>query len=435
MSESRRGVIVVGAGLAGAVVARELSHRGHDVLIVEGRDRTGGRAWTQHVWGREVDVGGQALHWMQPHVWSEITRYGLEIYDWPAVSDVHLLSGSRVLKRTPEQIDAVTGPALTRLYAKAAELFERPFEPLRSRELEEADQISVGEALQELRLPPEANDAVHALLSVNFNARCDDGALSQVMRRFSAALNRTELLPEVVRWRVKGGFQQLVDLILEDASAELRLSTTVTAISSSERGATLTTADGSTISADFAVVTAPIEALSGIEFSPALGGGLGRMAREGQVTKGVMCWAYLKGPYEPFIALAPGANPLVFMRYDGDLEHGVAAQVFGPDADRVDPRDPGSVQRAVRQWFPDAVVEDVAGHDWISDPFSRETWAMLRPGQLTADFADLGTGEDRLLIAGSDYANGWAGYFDGAIESAIDASRRIRARTNGAAGG
>ena len=51
--------IVIGAGFAGLIAARELSaRRGLNVLIIEGRDRIGGRTWTAKALGEEFEMGG-----------------------------------------------------------------------------------------------------------------------------------------------------------------------------------------------------------------------------------------------------------------------------------------------------------------------------------------------------------------------------------------
>src|SRR5256885_3499878 len=57
-------VIVVGAGLAGLSAARELQRRGASVLVLEARDRVGGRTLNEPIGdGKVVEVGGQ---WIGP---------------------------------------------------------------------------------------------------------------------------------------------------------------------------------------------------------------------------------------------------------------------------------------------------------------------------------------------------------------------------------
>lgn len=57
-------VIVIGAGFAGLVAARELAKRSDlDVLLVDARDRIGGRTWVSRALGEEFEMGGTWVHW------------------------------------------------------------------------------------------------------------------------------------------------------------------------------------------------------------------------------------------------------------------------------------------------------------------------------------------------------------------------------------
>ena len=56
-------VIVIGAGISGLAAARDLRDRGYDVVVVEGRNRIGGRIWTDTSWnGMPVDLGASWIH-------------------------------------------------------------------------------------------------------------------------------------------------------------------------------------------------------------------------------------------------------------------------------------------------------------------------------------------------------------------------------------
>ena len=91
------------------------------------------------------------------------------------------------------------------------------------------------------------------------------------------------------------------------------------------------------------------------------------------------------------------------------------------------------MQEQVRRLVPDAEVVDVASHDWVADPLSGETWPMQRPGALTGSLTELQRPEGPLVLAGSDYANGWAGFIDGAIESGMGAARTVERILGGVA--
>ena len=60
---AKKKVIVIGAGMAGLAAAQELVKQGHEVLILEGRDRIGGRVWTSNKWpDAPLDLGASWIH-------------------------------------------------------------------------------------------------------------------------------------------------------------------------------------------------------------------------------------------------------------------------------------------------------------------------------------------------------------------------------------
>jgi monoamine oxidase len=63
-----RDVIIAGAGVAGLTAARELRRAGLDVLVLEARERIGGRTWTIEPAGHAIELGGGWVGWHQPHV-------------------------------------------------------------------------------------------------------------------------------------------------------------------------------------------------------------------------------------------------------------------------------------------------------------------------------------------------------------------------------
>src|SRR5437660_7687228 len=59
-STTQAEVVVVGAGFAGLSAARMLSRQGKKVVVLEARDRVGGRVKAAKIAGRTVDAGASA---------------------------------------------------------------------------------------------------------------------------------------------------------------------------------------------------------------------------------------------------------------------------------------------------------------------------------------------------------------------------------------
>jgi monoamine oxidase len=74
-------VIVVGAGFAGLAAATELADRGVDVLVLEARDRVGGRVWSDRAGGAVIERGAEFVLDGYELLRGHAARFGLELAD------------------------------------------------------------------------------------------------------------------------------------------------------------------------------------------------------------------------------------------------------------------------------------------------------------------------------------------------------------------
>ncbi|WP_243794746.1 NAD(P)/FAD-dependent oxidoreductase [Saccharopolyspora gloriosae] len=420
-------VVVVGGGIAGLITARELGRQDLRVTVLEARDRLGGRVWTDHRLGRDLEIGGTWLHWVQPHAWAEITRYGLDITRGPRPEEAYWLAGDELRTGTLDEFMELIDPGMRRLLADTMRRIPRPHDPLSEPGLDSVDGFSVQDKLDELDLPVEEYRANEAAWVGHFNAPLTDGAFTSALRWTAATAGSWHLMHEgSAVFRLAGGTRSLVESIVADTNADIRTSTAVHRIEHNADGAVVTTSDGDTISARRVVLTLPQNILGDLDVSPELCAEKRAATEERTASRGVKVWIRVRGPITPFFAYSSASHPLSVVRTEFVGEDDAVLVSFGADSRRISPHDLDAVADALRVWRDDLEVLDVTGHDWMADPHSRETWLMQRPHQLTRYFAAQQRAEGVLHFAGSDYANVWAGFIDGAIESGLRVARQIR---------
>ncbi|MCY7396367.1 MAG: FAD-dependent oxidoreductase [Nocardioides sp.] len=81
MEEIESDVVVIGAGASGLTAADALVAEGFDVVVLEARDRVGGRLWTREIEGAVLELGGQWVSPDQTALIALLERLGLETYE------------------------------------------------------------------------------------------------------------------------------------------------------------------------------------------------------------------------------------------------------------------------------------------------------------------------------------------------------------------
>src|SRR5229473_6417415 len=94
-------VCVVGAGYAGLTAARRLSQAAQSVVVLEARDRVGGRIWTQHLSdGSPVDRGGAWLAPKHDAIFALAREVGASTYKTWVKGSHLLIDGERTRRYT-----------------------------------------------------------------------------------------------------------------------------------------------------------------------------------------------------------------------------------------------------------------------------------------------------------------------------------------------
>lgn len=424
--------IVIGAGFAGLTAARDLAKAGRKVLIIEARDRIGGRTYSAQVDGHLYEMGGTWIHWTQGFVWAEIRRYGLEIIETEAnASPLAAVYGLNDGK--PGKIDAdeqferlkdlmklymnVDGYEGRRVFPRGPDTFFNP-------DVAKFDELSMEGRLAQLDIPDSDKD----ILRTRFNANPTDpnkaGFLDLLRWWASCDYDVKPMADRFNRYKIKDGMTGLALNLLNDGGADILLSSSVASVSDKDGTITVTTTEGRKIAAKHVVVAVPLNLLHAIAFDPTLEPLKAEAAAEGHPSKNAKF--HIRTKSKPGNVAARTIWPYPLVSFLTDAIEGDDTYVVGfTRGGMVDLGNVDEVRRQVQAFAPEIEIETMLSHDWTNDPYSRGAHGMYGPGQLSKFLKALQRPAGNIHFAGSDWSDGWRGYVDGAIQSGMEAAEKI----------
>lgn len=418
-------VVVIGGGFAGVTAARDSRKNGYKTLLLEARNRLGGRTFTSEFDGHKVEMGGTWIHWSQDSVWAEKERYGLEVLETP-VSSVAFENEEYVV-RVGDTTHKLTGEQLLPLYeafdafyTEARQVWDRPFDSGYTwNEIIRRDKRTALQRLDELKLNPVQRVAVDSFVSATSHAPLDQTSYVDMLRYWAlSGWNLQGFNDALVRYKLKDGTIALINKMIEDGKPEVRLSTPVKKIEDKGDHTVVTTQNGDRIVAASVIIALPMNVLPNVEFSPALDPALIEAGKQKHCGVGIKLYIKAKGGYTKLAkvtAMADSSYPLslVMPHYVSD-DHTVFV-AFGNDPSKIDIYDNKAVEAILEPLFPGIQVESTYGYEWTLDPYSLGTYASYRPEWFEKYYAYFQKDRGRILFGQGDHGEGWRGSISGAI--------------------
>ena len=375
--------IVIGGGIGGMTAARDLHDAGHSVLVLEARDRLGGRTWYRPFGDldKPIEFGGTwvAPRW-QHNIGAELERYSLSLIESPVPSSfAWSLGGELSTNPNPIPVEEWLGfERAIRTIDNAAARIRFGETPLDQRGLEDLD-VPFDSWLRGLDVPPKTRDFLMAWAGFFFGAHCSEVSGLHILSWVAGFENSAVAWYVAVSEKLGDGTAGLIRALAEDSAADIKLSSPVATIETADDGITVTTRDGERFTARAGVVATPINTWHDLEIKPALAGAKAGMARERMAGHATKIWALVRGVEGSFYGVGWDTK-IKWLATEYSVPEGDLLVGFGTSPDELDVTDAGAVADAVHEFLPQAEVVATDAHDWNADEFSQGTWMAYRPG-------------------------------------------------------
>lgn len=432
--------IIIGAGLAGLTAAGGLVADGRDVVVLEARDRVGGRVENAELSnGEVVDLGGQWVSEAHEQMRRLIDQQGLQLVG-PSSGDVVVRMNGAVNQvptrsRAQESLTpfefADLGQGLLRFRRLAERISQNPV-------WTQANRTWLSQTLGQWIVGNLRTDGGRAYFTA-LTARAlgiDPGSASLIdsLGRAGAGVDLESLMAvngDVAQQRVQGGVAQVPQILADALGDAVRLSTPVVAIHHDADRAVVTTGDGQQLEARTVIVTVPPRLLIDLAFDPPLPDERVQLAEKvppGNVIKAFLAYDspwWRRHGASGQMGADEGAVRVVFDASDDETGRGVLMGFFeGSEASGY-----GKLSVTLRQRAFEEVVEGAFGkapsepieyldRDWLAERYTGGCHgAHFAPGLWTTSGPVLAQPLGDVFFAGAEYSGDFNGYMEGALRS------------------
>jgi monoamine oxidase len=448
VADTNTDVVIVGAGFAGLTAARGLVQQGRDVVVLEGRDRVGGRSWTARIAGVPVDLGATFVGPTQDAVLKLAADMGCQTV--PTYDDgdnlIRWRGRVRSYHGTIPRLSLRELLDVARIRWHLARLSRRV--PLQ--ESWTADRSLDTLTLSEWLTSIHAGRAAHGLMAiasrVTWGCEPDQVSLLHAVRYLKAAGGMDRMLDTsggAQQDRFPGGTQQIAARIGDELGPRLQLNAPVRRMEWGDATGVTVTSPAGAVTAKCAIVAVAPEHRAAIEFTPELPEQhreLGEHWPQGNLSKAYAAYEtpFWRAKRQSGQALSDEGP--VFITFDVSPSHAGPGILLGFTDSRTFDLLPDHHRREVAlgcfaDIFGDAALDpvDYLDHCWSLEPFAPGgPTAAVPPGSWTRFGPCLRQPVGPIHWAGTETADEWTGFMDGAVRSGQRAAAEVAERLSSA---